>query len=183
MLAFPAIVFLAALSLIHIVPSQMRWILSRKPWITPAYASLVESSSPHSFFIGMAAGTIDSTQIVIALSFHQFIEGVSLGSVFKTTQGLALSPCKTATMILLYALTSPIGIVVGWHINPSTPSDTASIIQGCFNGVSAGMLLYIALVQLLTEELSKKDTLHTKLLMYTCLLLGSGSMCALAIAL
>jgi hypothetical protein len=77
----------------------------------------------------MTAGTIDFTQLVIALSLHQFIEGLSL------------SLCKTATMILLYTL-----------------------------------------VQLLTEELSKKN-FRIKLLMYMCLLLGSGSMCALALAL
>lgn len=52
-------------------------------------------------------------------------------------------------MILTYSLTCPVGIAVGMAIAETyDPDSTRSRgVQGAFNGVSGGMLLYIALVQ------------------------------------
>ena len=76
--------------------------------------------------------------LLIALSFHQWLEGISLASVvnsggFGTIKGLAMS--------LAYSLTCPIGIAIGMAIAASYDgeSEMARGVQGAFNGVSGGM--------------------------------------------
>ncbi len=71
---------------------------------------------------------------------------MSLGGVVALA---GFSTWKSAAMILTYSLTCPVGIAVGMGIAETydEESERARGVQGAFNGVSGGMLLYIALVQ------------------------------------
>ena len=64
-------------------------------------------------------------------------------------------------------------------------SVTAVATQGVFNGVSAGMLLYIALVHLIAEDVSRRDVVKQPAWLrpasYACLLLGAAFMAILGI--
>lgn len=90
-------------------------------------------------------------------------------------------------MIVLYSLTCPVGIAVGIGIASTYNGETEAArgVQGAFNGVSGGMLLYISLVQLIAEDMSKAFAgaagPRTRLLSYAALLLGAGLMCMLAV--
>lgn len=57
-------------------------------------------------------------------------------------------------MIITFSLTCPLGLAIGIEISNSYNAESvkAIAIQGTFNGVSAGMLLYVALVQLIAED-------------------------------
>ncbi|KAG2429752.1 hypothetical protein HXX76_010536 [Chlamydomonas incerta] len=145
----------------------------------------------HSFIIGISLGVnttdlVEVRALLIALSFHQFLEGVSLASVvlrggFSTVKGMA--------MVLTYSLTCPVGIAVGMAIASSydEESERARGVQGTLNGVSGGMLLYISLVQLVAEDMgrfvpgSPGGGASARLLSFLALFLGAGSMCLLAI--
>lgn len=143
----------------------------------------------HSFIIGLSLGFITDQYLVkklmIALLFHQFLEGLSLGSIISMAY---VSKIKITLMILSYAITTPIGIIIGIliiHSQDVSKSDTWIIIQGCLLGISAGMLIYISMIQI-TDEFNKKELyisngLKKKLYMYLSLLSGAGLMCILAI--
>ncbi len=84
------------------------------------------------------------------------------------------------------SITTPLGIAVGIAISSTYDPETrvARGVQGTLNGVSGGMLLYIAMYQLIGEELSREDLLvktGLRLAMYGTLMLGSAAMCALAV--
>jgi len=115
----------------------------------------------HSFIIGLTLG-VDQSDIatvralLIALSFHQFLEGVALGSFI--TQAF-LPRWKSISMVVVYSLTCPAGIAIGLRVADSynASSVTALAVQGVLNGVSGGLLLYIALVQLIAEDFSRRE--------------------------
>lgn len=101
----------------------------------------------HSLIIGLTVGVVAQAELnalLVALSFHQFFEGVALGarlfdSAFSWTQDLALT--------LLFALSAPLGISCGIGLMSSgginTNGETFSLVQGIFDAICAGILLHI----------------------------------------
>ncbi|KAM6547508.1 hypothetical protein CsatB_019184 [Cannabis sativa] len=109
----------------------------------------------HSVIIGVSLGASQSPKIikplVAALSFHQFFEGIGLGGCIYQ----ANFKCKTvAIMVVFFSLTTPIGIVVGIGISKSynEKSSSSLIIEGLLLAASAGILIYMALVDLLASD-------------------------------
>jgi zinc transporter 1/2/3 len=142
----------------------------------------------HSVLIGVGVGVLvdgrkEVVALLIALSFHQFLEGVSLGSVVNVA---GFSKVKGLGMVLIYSLTTPVGIAIGIGIASSyDPSSvTAMAVQGVLSAVAGGMLLYIALIQLIGEEFSRQELVERnglKSAMLLALTLGAACMCLLAV--
>ena len=90
-------------------------------------------------------------------------------------------------MIATYSLTCPIGVAIGIGIADTYDEGSVKAIatQGVFNGVSAGMLLYIALVQLIAEDVSRREITRQQWWVrpasYGCLFLGAAVMAILGI--
>lgn len=106
----------------------------------------------HSIFIGLAVAVAQEefAQLLTALTFHQFFEGIGLGSrlseaVIKTRDKILLG--------LIFAVSAPIGIAVGTGvtaaIQPSTYS--FSMAQGILDSVCSGILLYVAFILMLQD--------------------------------
>lgn len=142
----------------------------------------------HSLIIGIGVGVITDDRhlvvdLMIALAVHQGLEALALGSVLAVT---GFTKAKKLSMLLLYSLTTPIGIGVGIAISSTYDEEsvTSKAVQGTLNGVSGGMLLYIGMYQLIAEEFSREDLLVKPRLrfgMYGGLCLGAALMCVLAV--
>ena len=150
----------------------------------------------HSFIIGLDLGTTVSEEeeglrplvaLIIVLCFHQFFEGVALGSYIAELRDAARASTKLA-MAALFALTVPagtwIGIGVASSYNPG--SQTAVWVTGALNGLTGGMLLYSALITFMAEEFSRDDLggargRAVKRGMYAAMLLGAACMALLGI--
>ncbi|KAJ1970437.1 hypothetical protein H4R34_006058 [Dimargaris verticillata] len=109
----------------------------------------------HSIFVGLSLGTADGTEFVtllIALCFHQFFEGIALGS--RIAELPAKSVWKPVCNAVLVASTTPLGAVLGMAIRSvyRARSETTLIIQGILYAISSGMLIYTGLVNLIAEE-------------------------------
>lgn len=140
----------------------------------------------HSLIIGISLGMIHERSVVqkltIAIACHQFLEGIGLGSMLSDA---VVSKWKLVLFVVCYSLTTPLGIILGSLVD-TYYIEQQHIIQGCFEGFAAGMLLYISLIQQIAEEFSKDD-LHDsskaklKYMMYTALLCGAASMCCIAL--
>jgi zinc transporter 1/2/3 len=127
----------------------------------------------HSLIIGFDLGTMneDIYVLLIAIAFHQFFEGIVLGSYKQFS----------LKNIIVFSLSVPVGILCGCFI-PFESDDTFSWITGSLTGVTAGILLYNTLVTFMTEEYSRQDLeLKTKRQMYILMLLGAGLMAILGI--
>ncbi|GAB4837102.1 TPR repeat-containing protein zip4 [Ancistrocladus abbreviatus] len=141
----------------------------------------------HSIIIGISLGVSHSPcairPLIAALSFHQFFEGFALGGCISQAQFKTLS---TTVMACFFALTNPIGIAVGIGIssfyNPESPR--ALVVEGILDCVSAGILIYMSLVDLIAADfLSKRMRCNVRLqiVSYFGLFLGAALMSLLAI--
>ncbi|KZV16608.1 zinc transporter 5-like [Dorcoceras hygrometricum] len=140
----------------------------------------------HSVIIGIALGASESPKtirpLIAALTFHQFFEGIGLGGCIAQAKFRSRA---VAIMGLFFSLTTPVGIAIGIGISNiySETSPTALIVEGCFNAASAGILIYMALVDLLAADfMSPKLQSRGKLQLgaNVSLLLGAGAMSLLA---
>jgi len=119
----------------------------------------------HSVIIGVSMGmmgddeTVTLRALVIAMTFHQFFEGIGLGSVFSSLR-LKLGTVKVAIFSFLFATTLSVGICIGiavasWQV--SYDEDTHHLVTGCCEAIAAGTLVYVSLVEMLAEEFSSSE--------------------------
>ena len=143
----------------------------------------------HSVVIGVAFGALgDVTELVgllVALSFHQLFEGVALGANLQAARA-QLGENKVWAFAVIFVLTLPIGILIGMLALPTDeePSDNQKYAEGILNAVAAGNLIYIALVEMVSEDF--RSPLATKssairAAMFVALLAGDLCMAILAI--
>ena len=116
----------------------------------------------HSVFIGMALSVESGPAFVVfllAICIHQSFEGLALGSRIAAIQ-LPKRSVKPWLMVLSFGMTTPLGQAIGLIIhNMYDPqSETGLLMVGFMNAISAGLLLFAGLVQLLAEDfLSEKS--------------------------
>jgi ZIP zinc/iron transport family len=138
----------------------------------------------HSIIIGITLGVTrgaEFTSLIAAISFHQFFEGCGLSTTAMDAGFTSLR--EPLLMALLYTLTTPIGIGIGIAISNSYNgnSNTALLTQGIFDSVSAGILIYDALVNMITVNITHSDKFMTqtpgqKAGQFVALWLGAGIM-------
>ncbi|KAF8390872.1 hypothetical protein HHK36_023171 [Tetracentron sinense] len=140
----------------------------------------------HSVIIGISLGASESPKtikpLVAALTFHQFFEGMGLGGCISQAK---FKSQAIAIMALFFSLTTPVGIAIGIGISNvyDENSPTALIVEGIFNSASAGILIYMALVDLLAADFMNprmQKNGRLQLGANTSLLLGAGCMSLLA---
>ncbi|XP_054799223.1 zinc transporter 4, chloroplastic-like isoform X2 [Prosopis cineraria] len=141
----------------------------------------------HSVIIGLSLGVSQSPctirPLIAALSFHQFFEGFALGGCISQAQ---FKTSSATIMACFFALTTPLGIGIGTAISSgyNPYSSGALITEGILDALSAGILVYMALVDLIAADfLSKRMSCNFRLQIasYCMLFLGAGLMSALAI--
>ncbi|GER33917.1 zinc/iron transporter [Striga asiatica] len=128
----------------------------------------------HSVIIGLSLGVSRSPctirPLIGALSFHQFFEGFALGGCISQAR----------------FLTTPLGIAVGIGISSfyNANSPRALVVEGVLDSISAGILVYMALVDLIAADfLSKRMSCNVRLqvVSYFVLFLGAVLMSSLAL--
>ncbi|OVA06881.1 Zinc/iron permease [Macleaya cordata] len=89
-------------------------------------------------------------------------------------------------MACFFAITTLVGIGIGTEVaslyNPNSPR--ALVVEGILDSISAGILVYMALVDLIAADfLGKRMRCNARLqvMSYLALFLGAGSMSLLAI--
>ncbi|KAF8311409.1 ZIP-like iron-zinc transporter [Clavulina sp. PMI_390] len=141
----------------------------------------------HSVIIGLTLAVNDAFRtLFVVLIFHQMFEGLGLGSrlAFLTLPPrFARLPTFAA---VLYSLMTPIGISIGLGVRTTYNPDstTASIVSGTLDSLSAGVLLYTGLVELLAHEFLFNPKMREKSLLEVayacgCIMFGAGIMALL----
>lgn len=139
----------------------------------------------HSVIIGMNLGVVASSSFATlypVLVFHQSFEGLGIGarlSNIEFPQGKAWMPWA---LCALYGLTTPVAIAIGLGVRTTyvPESRVSMIVQGVLNAVSAGILIYSGLVELLAKDFlfDKERTKHLGRLglMVAYVFVGAASM-------
>jgi len=138
----------------------------------------------HSVIIGFALGVAtgsEFTALLIALVFHQFFEGLALGSTIAEAQ--FDSRVKSFLMAGVYGITTPLGIGIGIAVrySYSATATEALIVQGILDALSAGILIYTALVEFITPQITvsslfRQQSVGRKIACFVALYAGAGAM-------
>ncbi|KAI1800023.1 ZIP zinc/iron transport family [Daldinia bambusicola] len=143
----------------------------------------------HSIFIGLtlAVAGEEFTVLYVVLVFHQTFEGLGLGSRLATAQWPRSKAWMPYVLAFAYAISTPISIAIGLGVRstlqPGSPKSL--VINGVFDSISAGILIYTGLVELLAHEFMfneymRNAGLKVQLSALGCVALGCGLMAVLA---
>jgi len=142
----------------------------------------------HSVFIGLtlAVAGAEFDTLFIVLIFHQTFEGLGLGS------RLAVTPWQTGrtwtpyVLGLAYGVSTPLAIGIGLGVRKSYPpeSQTTLIVNGVFDSISAGILIYTGLIELMAHEFMfsqgmRRANIRTVLAAFGVMCLGAALMALL----
>lgn len=115
----------------------------------------------HSVFVGLSLAVAgeEFVSLYIVLVFHQMFEGLGLGSRIATTPWPRSKRWTPWLLCLAYTLTTPVAIAIGLGVRTSYPpgSRTALITNGVFDSISAGILIYAGIVELMAHEFLYSD--------------------------
>ncbi|XP_038883427.1 fe(2+) transport protein 1-like [Benincasa hispida] len=140
----------------------------------------------HSVVIGLSMGASENPctirPLIAALCFHQLFEGMGLGGCILQAE---YRWKMKAIMVFFFSVTTPFGIVLGIGLSNvySENSPTALIVVGILNALSAGLLNYMALVDLLAYDFmgpKLQANLKLHIWAYVAVLLGVGGMSLMA---
>ncbi|CAI9267548.1 unnamed protein product [Lactuca saligna] len=141
----------------------------------------------HSVVIGLSMGASDNLctirPLVAALCFHQFFEGMGLGGCILQAE---YERKMKAMMVFFFSVTTPFGIALGIGLSNvyRENSPAALMVVGILDAVSAGLLNYMALVDLLAADFMGKklqEDMKLQAASYVAVFLGAGGMSVMAI--
>jgi zinc transporter 1/2/3 len=141
----------------------------------------------HSVIIGLNLGSAgkEFSTLYPVLVFHQSFEGLGIGarmSAISFPKRVAWMPWALCAG---YGLTTPIAIAIGLGLRTTydPESFTANVISGVLDSVSAGILIYTGLVELLARDFlfNSELTRDSKRLtfMIVCVFVGAALMALL----
>lgn len=142
----------------------------------------------HSIFIGLtlAVAGEEFTVLYIVLVFHQTFEGLGLGTRLAVAQWPKGKEYLPYVLGFAYALSTPIAIAAGLGVRETLApgSLTTLTINGVFDSISAGILIYTGLVELMAHEFMfnvemRKSSIGMTLAAFGCMCLGAGLMALL----
>ncbi|KFH44475.1 Zinc-regulated transporter-like protein [Hapsidospora chrysogenum ATCC 11550] len=138
----------------------------------------------HSVFIGMALSVSVGNEFVvllIAIVFHQTFEGLALGSRIATVKW-PKSNKQPWLMAFAYGCTTPIGQALGiaTHTLYTPDSEVGLTVVGVMNSISAGLLTFASLVELMSEDFLSDESwkyLRGRKRVVACFLVFLGAFC------
>jgi zinc transporter 1/2/3 len=110
----------------------------------------------HSIFIGLtlAVAGDEFVTLYIVLVFHQTFEGLGLGARLAEVAWPKSKRWTPYLLALAYGISTPIAIAIGLGVRESFSPEgrTTLLVNGVFDSISAGILIYTGLVELMAHE-------------------------------
>ncbi|KIW17809.1 hypothetical protein PV08_05004 [Exophiala spinifera] len=142
----------------------------------------------HSVFIGLTLAVAGSEfdTLFIVIIFHQMFEGLGLGSRLAVTPWPKDRKWTPYLLAVGYGLSTPLALGIGLGVRKTYPPESATtlIVNGVFDSISAGILIYTGLVELMAHEFMfspsmRKASIKTVLSAFFTMCLGAGLMALL----
>lgn len=106
----------------------------------------------HSVFIGLVLATTDNLVVLlIVLVLHQLFEGLGLGARLALVSWPKSRRWLPYALCLAFAVSTPLGTAAGLGARPKD-AEAQMLTNGIFDAVSAGILLYTGVFELMGRE-------------------------------
>jgi len=138
----------------------------------------------HSIFIGLtlAVAGDEFITLYIVLVFHQTFEGLGLGARLADVPWPKSKRWTPYLCGLGYGLSTPIAIAIGLGVRESFAPEgrTTLLVNGVFDSISAGILIYTGLIELMAHEFMfspymQKGPVNRTLYAFALMTLGAGT--------
>eukprot|EP00607_Mallomonas_marina_P010584 CAMPEP_0182423018 /NCGR_PEP_ID=MMETSP1167-20130531/8901_1 /TAXON_ID=2988 /ORGANISM="Mallomonas Sp, Strain CCMP3275" /LENGTH=265 /DNA_ID=CAMNT_0024601595 /DNA_START=215 /DNA_END=1012 /DNA_ORIENTATION=+ len=145
--------------------TNVKMIADSKSFVALIKAYMMEIAiAIHSIIIGVSMGMMGPDEIsslraiIIAIVFHQFFEGIGLGAVLSYVR-LSLGDFKILIFAIIFGATISIGIGIGMYVSFLDEVDdyTHEFVTGSAHAISAGILIYVAMVEMMADEFSNHE--------------------------
>lgn len=129
--------------------------------------------------------------LLILLSIHSIIAGISLGieshltglviillgilchkgsaafALMVSIHRAGIAESRQKAMLAIFVLMTPLGIFAGMaaHMAMGPSVEVSKLVEGCFNALAAGTFIYVAIVDIIDEELSRRNVRVAKFVM------------------
>ena len=117
----------------------------------------------HGLFAGISIGIgeklNDTLIIIIAILAHKWAAALSLGVTFVK---LFVPNKQFYILIIIFALITPVGTVIGLIVKQSSNE----LVEAIFLSVSSGTFFYLSMSEILVEEFEKKENKYIKFTVY-----------------
>ena len=147
--------------LVQVKNNEEEEILSKKDDITPYI--LLLALGFHGFFEGLSLGIQSSIRetlfLLLAIAAHKWAVSLTLGISFEKSK---IEFKRLLIMVCIFALITPVGIALGLILSNSA-SDT---LEGILLALSVGTFFYIGCSEVIPEEFAKKEKRGIKFLMF-----------------
>jgi zinc transporter 1/2/3 len=137
----------------------------------------------HSIFIGLtlAVAGPEFITLYIVLVFHQTFEGLGLGARLAEVPWPKSKRWTPYLLALGYGVSTPIAIAIGLGVRESFSPEgrTTLLVNGVFDSISAGILIYTGLIELMAHEFMfspymQKGPVSRTLYAFLLMMLGAG---------
>ncbi|SCU77308.1 LAME_0A00606g1_1 [Lachancea meyersii CBS 8951] len=141
----------------------------------------------HSVMIGLNLGTTDDefSTLYPVLVFHQSFEGLGIGARLSNIEFPKGKEWWPYALCVAYGLATPICVAIGLGVKNTYDGNSYSVnvVSGVLDAISAGILIYTGLVELLARDFifdeNRTNDVPRLLFMVICTLFGAGLMALL----
>ena len=135
--------------------------------------------SVHSIIAGTSLGleTHVSTSIVILLAIL-FHKGSAAFALMVSLHTAGTGPRRQRRILSLFVLMTPLGLLLGSIAAAALTGNTATLIEGAFDALAAGTFIYVAVLDIIDEELSIAED---RLMKFFLIVFGIAFMALLAV--
>jgi zinc transporter 1/2/3 len=135
--------------------------------------------SVHSIIAGASLGLESefSTSVVIFLAIvcHK---GSAAFALMVSLHSSGVGAARQRGILALFVTMTPLGLLAGTIASATLSGQAALLIEGTFNALAAGTFIYVAVLDIIDEELAKSDD---KLAMFALIVAGIALMALLAV--
>ena len=135
--------------------------------------------SVHSIIAGTSLGleTQVSTSIVIlmAILFHK---GSAAFALMVSLHNAGMDAARQKKILGLFVMMTPLGLLAGTAASVALSGNIATLIEGCFDALAAGTFIYVAVLDIIDEELAKQGD---KIFKFCLIVMGIALMGLLAV--
>lgn len=148
--------------------------------MVPKNSNYTLDLNSHNFLNKSKGGKLPKSLVIAYIKSSNYLHYISL-----LLWQAKIETRASAIMAMFFSLTTPVGVAIGLGLTSvyDENSPKALVVEGIFNAASAGILIYMALVDVLAADfMSPKLQNNGRLLFgtYVALLLGAGCMSLLA---